>query len=435
MKLLISKGRNRYRFYALFLLLLLSLFLDYTLQISIPSLVYIVLLICAALLGDQDEIISVCICCIPLCTAIEWHYIVIFCIAVLLFKYGRHIKLDSGVLPLFLIVIWEVMHCFSGGANLKMIIAYLFLYLFFVVMFFLSDMRTIDYGFIVRNFAIAVFWVCCVLVLRLLIHNKFNFDIAFLDMQRLGLADEEIGGMIINPNALGVQCVLAVGGLMQMRSSGQKRVFDALLMISILVLGALTCSRTYVACLFILVVFLFIVSDIGAKERFKLLLGSLAALLISVVLLYLVFPVALETFIQRWTAEDLTSGRNALFVAYNDYLFSSVKACLWGLGSLNLDSKVMQLSIANNVPHNGIQEILVAWGIIGLVLFVAMILVLMRRSKQENPHQTWGNYSLFIVLISKIMVGQVITSDYTMLSFALIYLSLCQDCSNEKDYK
>lgn len=427
MKLLISKERSRLRFYALFSLLLLFLFLDYALLISISPLVYIALLVCASFLGDQDEIISVCICCIPLCTAIDWHYVVIFCIAIFVFKYRKNIKLDFGVIPIILILIWELLHCFDGDANLKMIIAYLFLYLFLIMLFFLRDMRGIDYGFIMRNFAIAVFWVSCILVLRLLIHNNFNLDIAFLDMQRLGFAAEEIGGMIINPNALGTQCVLAVGGLMQIRSSGQKKAFDILLVISILVLGALTCSRTYLVCLLILIVYLLMVSDIGMNGRFKLLLGSLSALLISVLLLYIVFPVALEMFIQRWTVEDISSSRASLFLAYNDYISSSVKAFLWGLGSLNLGTKVMQMSIANNVPHNGIQEILVAWGIIGLLLFVAMILVLIRRSKQENPHQSMANYSLLIVLLAKITVGQVITSTYTMLSLALIYLSLCQN--------
>ena len=432
LKSLILKECSRLRFYVLFSLLLLLLFLDYALLISIPSLVYIALLVCASFLGDQDEILSVCICCIPLCTAIDWHYVVIFCIAIFVFKYGKNIKLDFGVIPIILILVWEILHCFDGAANLKMIIAYFFLYSFLIMLFFLRDLRAIDYGFIMRNFAIAVFWVSCVLLLRLLIHNNFNLDIVFLDMQRLGLSDEEVGGMIINPNSLGVQCVLAVGGLAQIRSSGQKKAFDILLAILILLFGALTVSRTYLGCLLLLGVFLIVVSDMGLKGKLKLLFGSLSALLISVLLLCLVFPAVPEMFIQRLNAEDITGGRAALFSAYNDYLFSSAKAILWGLGSLNLGTKVMQMSIVNNVPHNGIQEILVAWGIIGLALFVAMILVLIRRSKQENSRQSWANYSLLIVLIAKIMVGQVITSTYTMLSFALIYLSLCQDFSGKK---
>lgn len=435
MNLLISNGRSRLRFYALFFLLLLLLFFDYALLISIPSFVYISILMCAAFFGDEDEIISVCICCIPLCTALDWHYVVIFCFAIFVFKYGKKVKLDLGVIPIVLIVIWEFLHCFSGEANLKMMIVYPFIYLFFIMLFFIRDIRVIDYSFIMRNFAFAVFGVCCILTLRLLIHNNFNFDVAFLNMQRLGLADDEIGGMIINPNSLGVQCVLAAGGLIQIHSAGQKKALDIFLMILILVLGALTCSRTYLACLLILGIFVLVASNDGMKAKIKILLSSISVLLVSVFLLYLVFPDVLEMFAQRLNVEDITSGRDSLFVSYNDYLFSSLKAFLWGLGSLNLADNVRQLSIANIVPHNGIQEILVAWGIIGLLLFVAMIYVLIRRSKQENPHQSWKNYSLLIVLLAKIMVGQVITSTYTMLSFALIYLSLCQDFTSTDQAK
>ena len=432
MKLLIPRERCRYRFYALFSLYTLLLFLDYVLLVSIPSIVFVAILVFTAFIGDKDELISVCICCISWSEAIEWHQVVIFCSAIFILKYGKKIKLDLGVIPIMLIVIWELLHCFSREVNFKSMVFFPFLYLFFIVIFFTRDMKTIDFSFIIRNFAIAVLGICCILVLRLLVHNNFSFDRLVVSMQRLGQTEQEIGGMVINPNSLGALCVLSIGGLLQIRSAGQKKKCDMFLTVFILVLGALTCSRTYLACLLILCGFLFAVSDRGMKEKLKFLLGSITILLISVLLLYLMFPETLDMFIQRLNAEDITNGRDALFVAYNDYLFSSVKPLIWGLGSLNLGEKVSKLSISFNVPHNGIQEILVAWGIIGLLLFVSMICVLVRRSKQENPHQSWTNYALLIVLFAKIMVGQVITSSYTMLSFSLIYLSLCQDCTGKK---
>ena len=432
MNLLIPKGRSRYLFYSLFALIILLLFLNYALQISIPSVVIIAVLVLAAFLGDKDEIISVCVCCIAWSEAIKWHYVVIFCCIILIMKYGKKIKLDFGFIPFILIIIWEFLHCFSSGANVKSMVAYMFLYILFILIIFTRDMKTIDYSFIMRTFAIVVFGVCCILILRLLIHSNFNFEMAFMEMLRLGLTDEEIGGLVINPNSLGVLCVLAVGCLLQIRSAGEKKPVDLFLIICILISGALTCSRTYLACLLILCLFLLFTSKGGLKKKLKFLLGSIIVLLISVSLLYIVFPETLDMFIQRLNVEDITSGREALFYAYNSYLLSSAKAFIWGVGSLTLGEKVLQLSMSN-VPHNGVQEILVAWGIIGLVLFVAMIFVLIRRSKQENPNQAWANYALLIVLLAKIMVGQVITSNYTMLAFVLIYLSLCQECTGKND--
>jgi hypothetical protein len=180
-----------------------------------------------------------------------------------------------------------------------------------------------------------------------------------------------------------------------------------------------------------LCVFLLVTSNGGLRKKLKFLLSVVWVLVISLTLMYLIFPETLNMFIQRFNVDDISSGRNALLSVYNVYIFSSVKSLFWGLGSINLGEKVLDLSISDNVPHNGIQEIMVAWGIIGLLLFIGMIFVMIRRSKQENPHQSWTNYALLIVLLAKIMVGQVVTSNYTMLSFALIYLSLCHDCSGK----
>lgn len=432
MNLLIPKESNRYRFYALFALNIFLLFCNYSLQFTIPSIVFVLILVFAAFIGDKDELVSVCICCAVWSTAIKWHYVLVICSMILLLKYGKKIKIDIGFIPVVLIVIWELLHYLSNEINLKSMLFFPFLYVFLVLIFYISDMQTIDYSFIMRNFAIAVFGVCCILILNLLIQNNFSLDMAFFDMQRLGQTDEEIGGMVINPNSLGVLCVLSVGCLLQIRSAGEKRTFDIFLIVGLLVLGATTCSKTYLACLLILCVFLFVVSNISVTKKFKVLLGSVFVLLISVLLLKLLFPTALDMFIQRFNVDDITNGRAVLFNEYNKYLFSSAKAFLWGLGVINLGEKVMNLSISFNMPHNGIQEIMVAWGIIGLLLFTSMIFVMIRRSKQENPHQSLTNYALLIVLLAKIMVGQVITSNYTMLLFALIYFSLCYDCTGKR---
>ena len=434
MRFLLIKENNRYRFYVLFSLLMLLLFLNYALLISVPSLIFVGILVLMAFLGDRDEIISVCICCIPLATAMPWYYVIAACIIIFLIKYGRDIRLDLGVLPIALIVFWEFLHCFSGGANLKMMISFACLYLFLIMIFSMRGIQRLDYIFILRNFAIAVLAICCILTLRLLMHSNFNFDITFLNMQRLGISDEEISGLIVNPNSIGIQCVFAVCGLIQIRTAGQKKVFDLFLIIFILILGALTGSRTYLACLLILGVFIFATSKGDIRKKVKLLSVGVCVLAISIILLYIVFPTAIETFILRLNVEDISGGRSALFIAYGKYMFSSLKSMLWGLGSLNLGENVRQLAIAENVPHNGVQEIWVAWGFLGLLLFISVIFVLIRRSKQENPNQSRVNYSLLVIFLAKAMVGQVITSMYTMLSLALVYLCLCQDLSVKNKY-
>ena len=172
-------------------------------------------------------------------------------------------------------------------------------------------------------------------------------------------------------------------------------------------------------------------SEGGIRKKAGLLFGALVIALICILTLSLLFPTVLDLFVQRFQVDDITSGRDSLFIQYNDYIFSSAKSFLWGIGTYNMTNKIMHVyEIADGVPHNGIQEVFVAWGLPGMMFVISMVLVLMQRSRQENPHQKKINYLPFIILFAKIQVGQMITSPYTMLAFALIYISLCADLSS-----
>ncbi len=422
------KVPHKWPFYTLFSLLMLLLFFRYALLISFPSVVFVGILAMMAFWGDREEILAVCICCVPLDAAVPFYCVLLFCIAVYAFKYGRNVRLDFGFIPIVLIILWELLHGFMGEMDLILMITLTIPYLLFVILFFIRDVKSVDYSFIVRTFSVMVLWICVILVVRLMILCDFQLDVAFFNMQRLGISDEEIGNLVINPNTLGVQCVLAVSCLLQLRINGQKNIGDLILIISILILGALTISRTYLACLLIMIVYLLIISKGGFKQKLKLLFGIIILLTISVFLMYSFFPTTMELFSQRLNIEDITSGRDSLFSVYNNYIISSAKTLFWGLGALNLGDKVTNIySIAENVPHNGIQEILVSWGIPGLLLVISMMFVMIRRSRQENPNQTMLNYLPFVILLAKIQVGQMVTSPYTMMAFALIYLSLCRN--------
>ena len=62
-------GQNKhYRtlFFSMLIILLGLCFLRYALQIDFPRGILLALAVLIALLGDRDEIIAMCICCIPL---------------------------------------------------------------------------------------------------------------------------------------------------------------------------------------------------------------------------------------------------------------------------------------------------------------------------------------------------------------------------------
>ena len=79
--------------------------------------------------------------------------------------------------------------------------------------------------------------------------------------------------------------------------------------------------------------------------------------------------------------------------------------------------------------HNNIQEILVAWGIPGLIMIAALIAALVIRARSFNRRLTLINCIPLIIILVKSLAGQMISSGYTMLALSFAYLSLCQHFS------
>ena len=426
------KVSRRWLFWGLFSIFALFLILRYMLMIYFSSLIFVAILAMIAFVGDRDEILATCVCCIPLSMTFQYYYVIAICMVMYLCKYGKDIRLNFSFVPILLIIIWELGHCFSDNTSPKEWIVMMIPYMLLVWLFSARNIQSVDYNLIVRSFSAMVLCLCVVLLGRLFILSDYNINTAFLNMQRLGLNEENVNELVINPNSLGIWCVLAASGLNQLRMNRVKRdkkAGDVILMVMILVLGALTISRTYLACLIIMFAYIFMISK-GIKKKAVYLGGFAVISIVGLVLLYILFPAVLEFFGYRLQLDDITGGRGALFAQYNDYLLSSPRALLWGTGSLRMKEKVVfQDAIASNVPHNGIQEILVAWGIPVLILFIALVFAFIRSSRRENPKQMAINYLPLLIIFVKIQVGQLVTSPYTLLAMAFAYISLCQNFS------
>jgi len=427
------KQRTRWRFGILFSLMLICVYLRYAFQINIPQTLILLIAVVVAGLGSRDEIIAMGILCIPFSSVFS-HYITIMAfILIYLIKFRKDVRIGAELLPLLLLIAWELMHCFSDLFSAKHFLASFIpiLLCFFLMMI---DLRELDYAFVVRVFAIGCFVVGLYLITQVLVHAGFNVIKAFSDMQRLGMEGEKLGvevsGGEMNPNTLGVLCVLAMSGLLQLISIGEGKQSDYLLLTLLLVIGVLTTSKTFLVCLVILVV-LFIMAQKGSlKKKLLVLARSFAVLAVAAIMIWLLFPDAMKSFGERFQERDISSGRAELMAVYHDYVFSSPRNALWGIGVNNFIYKVItKYAIAINTPHNGFQEVLVAWGIPGLIFFLMFLFTLVRKSRRITQSQRLINYIPLILLLIKVQAGQMITSGYTMLAFSFAYLSLIQDFS------
>lgn len=429
-----QKQYSRLLFWGLLGLLLGACFVRYALQVNIPVAVLLAVTVLMALLGDRDELIALCLCMIPLHTSVQYTYVLLFALVIYLVKFSGGVRINLSVVPVLLMFLWELLHCFGEPFSpVTFVRNSITLILLAVVM--CAGNQKFDYDFIVRALVVSIAAMCLCLLGRLLYVAHFDLAAMLSGLRRLGL-DTESSHLVItggqqNPNTLGILCVLAITGLMQIRFSGRKKPGDGLLILFLLVFGALTSSRTYLACLAIMAVLLLFSQKGSLAGKLKLIGSILLAVLAVVVLLALAFPELLEFYYSRFFVKDITTGRTDLMIIYHKFIVSDPKVLFFGVGLYDFLPKMLdRYRVASVVPHNGIQELVIAWGLTGVLLFGLLWGAMILRSRQLNKKQSLLHFVPLLILLAKIQVGQMLDSPYTMMAFSYAYLSLCADLSS-----
>lgn len=425
------RPRRRTGFWLLLALLLTLIAVRYALQIEIPRVLFVSIIALMALLGDKSEIIALCICCIPLHESIDFFYSVVLTVAAYVMKYYRRMRIGPSFGLILAMIAWELLHCmrseFSPVAFLTAVIPLIVLG---VMMY--SDLEDLDYAFVVRAFSVATLSVCMTLLVKVLYLSGFNILGAVAGLQRLGLDTQEashsvtVEGGQVNPNTLGIISVLAVTGLMQIRHRGQGRRMDILIACILMVFGALTASRTYLACLAFMTVLLIFAQEGSLNRKFRFLGMIVVLIAVALVVLYLLFPELLVYYISRFFVRDITTGRMDLMALYGEFIVSRPRVLLFGIGLQDYDATLVEIyRIASVVPHNAIQELIIAWGVPGILLFGGLFACMFHAA--SGRRYTLLNAIPLLIILFKGLAGQMLTSAYTMLALSYAYLSLCAD--------
>lgn len=426
-----KKITKRKIFYILLAILLSACFVDYVFGVNIPPVVMLIVPFLMALTGDTDEIAAVCICCIPLHTYLEYAFVILFCIICHVVKNADKIRITSAIVPVFLMILWELLHCFTPELNIMQFGGHCVSWLLLAVLMCTTKHRY-DYGFIARAFALTTAIMCFSLIGRLLYTAHWNLADMMLRLQRLGV-EAETGTAKINPNTLGILCVFGVTGLLQLRTSGIRRKGDLLLSILLLLFGIMTASRTFLVCLLFMAVLFICTAGKGMARRLKNVMIAIGAGIVVIAICYMIMPDLLKYFVSRFFEKDITTGRVDTMGEYHKLLLSNLDIFVFGIGLQDFSNRVLQLCPqAIFVPHNGLQELILAWGLPGIAFFISLWCLMVSRSREHNNRQRLLNYIPFLVLLLKTVAGQMVNSAYTMLMFSYVYLSMGADFSAEK---
>ena len=433
----VTKEQNSFRFCFLLTLLSAVIFIRYGLQINIPRELALVPIAAIAVLGTQTEIMAVLMCLIPFHESLDFYIALILVIAVYVIKYYEKIKIGGSFFLMLLIMLWELLHCFTSSFSPMNLIVSL-APIIALTLIICSDFSELDYDFLVRAVAFAAVVTSLTMLIQIAWISRFNLVSFLMNLRRLGALSEssidrlQISGGMVQTNSLGVICVIITAALLQLRSVKRGKKSDIFIMMSLIIFGTFTASRTFLVCL-ALMVFMMILSRKGIKTKLKFFCLAFIALIFVVILFSIFFPEQLEYYISRFFVKDITTGRDDLMVAYNRFITKNPEVMFFGVGLQNFGDKLVnEYRVAANVPHNSIQEITVAWGIEGLILIAAMIFMLIHSAKKRNPNIKLINYIPLIILLFKSVAGQLLTSNYTMLALGFAYITMVQSL-NEKD--
>lgn len=431
----LKKGMTFYLKIGLFLALI---FLRNVFDFPIPVSLFLVLGGAIALTGTRDDIITLGICCFPLFTAFQYKYLLLLCIVIYYFKYPKDIKLGKGVLPLVLMMLWELAHALLYNFSM---FEYLrnFSELIFCTFLIINSYKKVNFEQLCRLFAICAITMAAIVLIKQLQATNYNFELIFRYGYRLGVAEQGVDnfGINFNANRLGTICSLSIAGLLQLVIQKKQRVTDYIMMFALVFIGAMTMSRSFLVCLTALAFMFIWARENNIVGRVKTIVVTIVVVLFAFYVIQLLAPVVVEQFMERFEEGDISNGRIELFFYYNEHIFSKAEYTFFGVGMQDMGGRLQDIygitKSGGNIVHNGIQQIIVAWGIPGLFIFIYFLYEMIHSSKIGHSKRTLANFIPLILVLLNAQFGQLITSGAALLGFSFAYINLCLDVGGEQN--
>ena len=415
-------------------------FLRIALSINIPVLVFIVVCTIISFTLNKEELIAFLVSLIAFSSLFQYRYGIYIAALTLLYKErGEKTKYRYAVL-LLIMMIWEVMH-----ANISHLEPYGFLQefseliaLFVVLMKPKRDYRT---GLPMRTLAYSTVISC---IINLIATVKF-YGFSASALVRLGNVNRvETGDFmgIMNPNIAAFLCLLAVCGLLLLRQYDNESVGDGIIIGVLVVFMLLTQSRSALLCL-ILVYAMYAIWGFNKSKTINSsrVIGTLIGLLIISIIIPVFFGDTINALVARFDTADLSNGRFQIFAFYHLHLTRTPLNYLFGVGLYKYNATMQDLygslwqsfaglarydngEIVYKVCHCNFQEVLVAWGIPGLIFIYLLIRSIIRHNRNTIEKV---NYITLITILVFTIQFQFLTSGPVIIG--LLFSLICIEYS------
>lgn len=320
---------------------------------------------------DNTELIALGLIMVVYNHALQINYILLAISALLIFKnfkQFRYIKFSS--LLLFLIIICEAFHALSTSSQLydfEFFLRWLCMPLFMALAI---NAEEVDYIIVLKIFSFSVIFAGLDIAMQVmkyeggalvgLLTSRYRFGNVFLYNNTIHYS------MYDNENNIGF---FALAGILSSLVLLEKTKNKKYLIVTALqlIIGLLTQSRAFILSLFsIILVFLFkslAHSRITAKK-----IGYAGIVTTILVLMIFIFREPLQIIINninaRFASTNFSSDRGDLFLGYLNYWMSDLVTFIFGIGTQNINI----ITGISNTTHNGLIDILICFGLIGLII-------------------------------------------------------------------
>lgn len=427
--------KSHLAFLAMLGMFIMLIFIRAVVGISFPAVILLGWFSLTALMSDRDELLALCLVCIPTASTFQYKYALVVCMLVYAVKFNDDFKMNMCIIPVILMLVWELIHGLFYDLSL---VEYFrdFIELIVLSFFMCTKKRDINYVFLCRVLGYTACIIGGFVLINVLRNNNYSLNALFdSGNYRFGVGNKEATqfGMNYNPNVLGNLCNIGIISLMLLRYAKKAILLDYAVILGLLVIGGLTISRTFIlACAGVMAIFAFL-GNKGGKGRIISLfvVGMLILVIWYVVATFL--PSVYNSFVSRFSVNDITSGRSGLMDIYEEHIYSSWSYSLFGIGLYNVASKMNQIyGLVTLVPHNGFQEIVVVWGYPGLCMFISMILCMIHSAGKIVKKFCFANFIPLGFIMTVALAGQLITAGTKLLMLVFAYMILNVDFKKEE---
>lgn len=276
-----------------------------------------------------------------------------------------------GLFAAIIAFVFSISHIGAAGNTLLYLVNTINIVvdIFVMVSIFSNKKTNLDTEKIIRYLTIGVITSMLVYVLA----NNVSVESVFFSNYRLeGYGDD--------PNYYSIYTLISISYLLLKIKNGKKNILDIILVFTLVFIGLLTSSKMFFLCLvFVLLWFTLSVLFEFNKKGFKAVLlvgfvGIVAFLIERENIVYL-----LNKVIKRFSVISnskttaiyaLTTGRSSILQNYWNIFWNDIITCLFGRG-LAYNQCLAPLFGDTRVAHNTYMDLILSWGLVGSISFIA----------------------------------------------------------------